>query len=118
MQVVGWTGYIWGWRAAGSSRLTSTFMISFFLFSVVDRLGFRVNLSTTQPFDFLFFCRWWGGPSTSGGGAQLVLLDHGMYRTLSDSYRLSYSNLWVALLSQVAFNKFGSPRRRTKRGHT
>ena len=24
-----------------------------------------------------------------------------MYRTLSDSYRLSYSNLWVALLSQV-----------------
>jgi aarF domain-containing kinase len=35
-----------------------------------------------------------------GNGAQLVLLDHGMYRSLSDDYRRSYSRLWVALLTQ------------------
>mgnify|MGYP003684359835 CR=1 FL=1 len=36
----------------------------------------------------------------AAGGAQLVLLDHGMYRTLSEEYRRNYAELWVSLLAQ------------------
>lgn len=31
-------------------------------------------------------------------GAQIVLLDHGLYTQLSDQFRSSYSNLWLALI--------------------
>lgn len=30
---------------------------------------------------------------------QLVLLDHGLYRDMSDEFRRSYARLWAALLS-------------------
>jgi len=33
-----------------------------------------------------------------GGGMQLVLLDHGMYRELGEHFRRSYCALWVRLL--------------------
>jgi aarF domain-containing kinase len=33
-----------------------------------------------------------------GGGWQLVLLDHGLYRRLDDNFRLEYSKLWRALI--------------------
>ena len=42
-----------------------------------------------------------GGDSGGGGGGmQLVLLDHGMYRELGESFRRSYCALWVRLLSR------------------
>ena len=34
-----------------------------------------------------------------GRGAQLVVLDHGMYRNLEEPFRASYSQLWAALLT-------------------
>ncbi len=36
--------------------------------------------------------------SPGGGRWQLVLLDHGLYRRLDDSFRLEYSKLWKALI--------------------
>uniref|UniRef100_A0A914XMU8 Protein kinase domain-containing protein n=1 Tax=Plectus sambesii TaxID=2011161 RepID=A0A914XMU8_9BILA len=32
------------------------------------------------------------------GSVELVLLDHGLYITLTDDFRLNYANLWLALL--------------------
>ena len=32
------------------------------------------------------------------GGWQLVLLDHGLYRELDDSFRLEYAGLWRSLI--------------------
>ena len=40
------------------------------------------------------------GGGGGGGGMQLVLLDHGMYRELGESFRRSYCALWVRLLSR------------------
>ena len=37
--------------------------------------------------------------STKNGEFDIVLLDHGMYRRLDDSFRLHYSNLWAGLVS-------------------
>ena len=34
------------------------------------------------------------------GDAQLVLLDHGMYRELQPAFRREYSRLWVSLLTR------------------
>lgn len=52
------------------------------------------------------------GPS---GGVQLVVLDHGMYRQLSEPFRLAYCQLWAALLTsdraagQAAARSLGVP---------
>ena len=35
---------------------------------------------------------------SKGGRAELVLLDHGLYRTISDELRLEYAGLWRALV--------------------
>ncbi len=32
--------------------------------------------------------------------AQVVLLDHGLYRELSEQFRLNYCSLWVAMVTQ------------------
>ena len=37
--------------------------------------------------------------TAEGGGAQLVLLDHGMYRELEPGFRDAYAELWLALLT-------------------
>lgn len=42
-----------------------------------------------------------GGSKSHGAGcAQLVLLDHGMYRQLEPSFREQYSTLWASLLTR------------------
>jgi aarF domain-containing kinase len=33
-----------------------------------------------------------------GGGPQLVLLDHGLYRRIDDAFRRQYAALWRALI--------------------
>ena len=38
-------------------------------------------------------------PNGRTGEAQIVLLDHGMYRQLEPSFRLHYSRLWASLLA-------------------
>lgn len=37
--------------------------------------------------------------SNSGNGVEVMLLDHGLYATLSDSFRYEYSKLWLSILS-------------------
>ncbi|XP_078674632.1 aarF domain-containing protein kinase 1-like [Branchiostoma floridae x Branchiostoma belcheri] len=36
---------------------------------------------------------------TENSGTEIVLLDHGLYQTLSDEFRLDYSRLWQAILA-------------------
>ncbi|XP_035665840.1 aarF domain-containing protein kinase 1-like [Branchiostoma floridae] len=36
---------------------------------------------------------------TADSGTEIVLLDHGLYQTLSDEFRLDYSQLWQAILA-------------------
>ena len=35
---------------------------------------------------------------TQNGHVQLVLLDHGLYKSITDSFRLEYAALWRALI--------------------
>ena len=39
-------------------------------------------------------------PPEAGGIVQLVLLDHGLYKELSDDFRLNYCRLWQAIINQ------------------
>ena len=47
----------------------------------------------------LGLCGWWAGAGAgTGARPQLVLLDHGLYRTLDDEMRLSYARFWAAIV--------------------
>lgn len=37
-------------------------------------------------------------PPSQAGGPQLVLLDHGLYKEISDAFRLEYAGLWRSLI--------------------
>jgi aarF domain-containing kinase len=52
-----------------------------------------ILLSPLRIFQSVF-----GGPPGGGAEFEIVLLDHGLYRDLSPSFRLDYAQMWMSIL--------------------
>ena len=70
------------------------------LFQVFGEMVFHYGFVHCDPHPGNMLVRWQPGVAQRRGREQLVVLDHGLYREIDETIRLSYCRLWEAMIMQ------------------